>query len=204
MTPIRNRTASSQWDPSTNAMIKKMIPRVIPIALIIWIKCSISFPMGVLPKAKLPVRLAILPITVWSPILMTTALQVPVHEILKIKWLYEKPSTAFVEKKATFAVSKRLLLVQSGFRDWGSDSPVRAELSTLNIKPTLNFTKPTLLYKSYFKTARLYHSHVGRNSIPEFNFNDIPDNQGFSCRVNHNATATDVCFLHGKYILQIT
>lgn len=42
------------------------------------------------------------------------------------------PSTAFVEKKARFLVSKGLSLVRSTPLLWGSDSPVRDELSTLN------------------------------------------------------------------------
>ena len=42
------------------------------------------------------------------------------------------PSTALVEKKARFLVSRGLSLVKSGERDWGSDSPVRDELSTCN------------------------------------------------------------------------
>jgi len=41
-----------------------------------------------------------------------------------------EPSTAFVEKKARFFVSKGLSLVNSGVRLCGSDSPVREELST--------------------------------------------------------------------------
>ena len=41
------------------------------------------------------------------------------------------PSTAFVEKKAKFFVSKGFSLVNSILRDCGSDSPVNDELSTL-------------------------------------------------------------------------
>lgn len=40
------------------------------------------------------------------------------------------PSTQLVEKKVMFRVSKGLSCVQSGERVWGSDSPVREELST--------------------------------------------------------------------------
>jgi hypothetical protein len=40
------------------------------------------------------------------------------------------PSTALVEKKARFLVSSGFSWVYSGPRDWGSDSPVRDELST--------------------------------------------------------------------------
>ena len=61
-------------------------------------------------------REAIRPMTVLSPQEITTALQAP--------------STALVEKKARFLVSMGLLSVHSVPRDWGSDSPVREELST--------------------------------------------------------------------------
>lgn len=40
------------------------------------------------------------------------------------------PSTQLVEKKAMFRVSRGLSWVQSGDLVWGSDSPVRDELST--------------------------------------------------------------------------
>ena len=40
------------------------------------------------------------------------------------------PSTTLVEKKPTFCVSSGFLLVHSVLRFWGSDSPVREELST--------------------------------------------------------------------------
>lgn len=42
----------------------------------------------------------------------------------------QDPSTALVEKKATFFVSKGFSLVHSGERACGSDSPVSDELST--------------------------------------------------------------------------
>ena len=48
------------------------------------------------------------------------------------------PSTQLVEKKAIFFVSNGLLLVNSGERDCGSDSPVNDELSTL--KPAAKMT----------------------------------------------------------------
>ena len=47
------------------------------------------------------------------------------------------PSTALVEKKARFFVSKGFSCVKSGVLVWGSDSPVSEELSTfmiINIK----------------------------------------------------------------------
>lgn len=40
------------------------------------------------------------------------------------------PSTQLVEKKAMLRVSRGLSWVQSGDLVWGSDSPVRDELST--------------------------------------------------------------------------
>lgn len=40
------------------------------------------------------------------------------------------PSTQWVEKKQIFWVSRGFSLVNSGERDWGSDSPVKDELST--------------------------------------------------------------------------
>ena len=64
-------------------------------------------------KSLLP---AILPMTVKSPMLTTMPLAVP--------------STALVEKKAKFLVSKGFSWVNSDDLVWGSDSPVREELST--------------------------------------------------------------------------
>ena len=61
-------------------------------------------------------REAIRPMTVLSPQEITTA--------------RAAPSTALVEKKARFLVSMGLSSVHSAPRDWGSDSPVREELST--------------------------------------------------------------------------
>ena len=44
------------------------------------------------------------------------------------------PSTQLVEKKAMFLVSSGFSLEKSGVRVWGSDSPVREELSTWEMK----------------------------------------------------------------------
>lgn len=44
------------------------------------------------------------------------------------------PSTALVEKKAKFLVSRGFSLVKSAFLVCGSDSPVSEELSTCNSK----------------------------------------------------------------------
>ena len=51
------------------------------------------------------------------------------------------PSTAFVEKNAKFFVSKGLSWENSGVRAWGSDSPVRDELSTWRYKKEKNDRK---------------------------------------------------------------
>ena len=79
-------------------------------------KCSISWAIGVLPVPNPDAKLAILPITVLSPIWTTIPTAVP--------------STALVEKKAKFLVSNGLSCVDSGERVCGSDSPVKDELST--------------------------------------------------------------------------
>ena len=79
-------------------------------------KCSNSMAIGVFPLPKPDAKLAILPMTVLSPMLMITPVAVP--------------STAFVEKNAKFLVSNGLSEVHSSFLDCGSDSPVRDELST--------------------------------------------------------------------------
>ena len=65
-------------------------------------KCSISFAIGVFPEPSPLAKFAIRPMTVRSPVHTTT----PVHV----------PSTAFVEKKARFLVSKGFSLLQSGPR----------------------------------------------------------------------------------------
>jgi len=47
-----------------------------------------------------------------------------------VMMLLNSPSTQLVEKKAMLRVSRGLSWVQSGDLVWGSDSPVRDELST--------------------------------------------------------------------------
>lgn len=47
------------------------------------------------------------------------------------------PSTALVEKKPKFLVSNGFSLVKSDPRDWGSDSPVKLELSTLKPRASI-------------------------------------------------------------------
>lgn len=56
-----------------------------------------------------------------------------------VKWEFTVPSTALVEKKPRFLVSRGFSCVKSTPRLWGSDSPVREELSTL--KPRLSMTR---------------------------------------------------------------
>lgn len=55
------------------------------------------------------------------------------------RWEFTVPSTALVEKKPRFLVSRGFSCVKSTPRLWGSDSPVREELSTL--KPRLSMTR---------------------------------------------------------------
>merc|ERR1719264_2202148 len=114
--PIRKMTASSQLYPRMKAMMKKVTPRKTATPVMMWMKCSISLAMGVCPPSRPEANPAILPMTVLSPMLTTMPTAVP--------------STAFVEKKARFLVSRGFSWVNSGLRAWGSDSPVREELST--------------------------------------------------------------------------
>ena len=99
------------------ATMKKVTPRKTATPVIKWMKWLISLAIGVSPISSPEARLAILPMIVRSPVLMTIPLAVP--------------STQFVEKNARFFVSSGLSFVKSGDLDWGSDSPVRQELSTL-------------------------------------------------------------------------
>ena len=97
-------------------MMKKETPRKTATPVMMWIKWAISLAIGVSPVSKPMARPAMRPITVLSPIMTTMPLAVP--------------STALVEKKARFLVSRGFSWVYSGPRDCGSDSPVREELST--------------------------------------------------------------------------
>ena len=92
MMPMRKITASSQLYPRMKAIMKKLTPRKMATAVMMWMKCSISLAMGVWPPSSPETSPAILPITVLSPTLTTIPTQVP--------------STAFVEKKARFRVSR--------------------------------------------------------------------------------------------------
>ncbi len=115
-------------------MIKNETPRKTATPVIIWIKWAISLAMGVSPVDNPDAKLAIRPITERSPVRITTPLAVPIfylNNLNKIKNQIQ-PSTANVLKKAKFFVSNGFSCVISFDRDWGSDSPVNEELSTLN------------------------------------------------------------------------
>lgn len=116
MIPIKKMTASSHSYCILIEIMKKLTPRKTATPVMMLMKCSISLAIGVLPTPRPLARCAILPITVRSPVAMTTPLAVP--------------STAFVEKKAIFLVSSGLSFENSGVRCCGSDSPVSDELST--------------------------------------------------------------------------
>lgn len=77
MMPMRKITASSQVYSRISERTKKETPRKTATPVIIWIKCSISTAMGVRPPSSPEARVAIRPITVRSPVLMTTPRAVP-------------------------------------------------------------------------------------------------------------------------------
>lgn len=96
--------------------MKKITPRPIAMPPIMWTNLAISSESGVgLATADIE-RLAILPITVSSPVLMTT----PVPE----------PNVHIVPKKATFGLSKMFGTFTSTFLNKSSDSPVNDALFT--------------------------------------------------------------------------
>ena len=95
---------------------KKDTPSAKAMPEMTWTKFSISLLMGVCSAVVDMVSLAIRPMTVSSPVLMTT----PVAS----------PSGTWVPKKARLAVSRTASSVQSGLRFCGSDSPVSEALST--------------------------------------------------------------------------
>jgi len=94
MIPIKNITATNQWYPKIKERTKNVTPRVTATPVMIWMKCSISTAIGVLPDPNPLAKFAIRPMTVLSPVWTTIPVQVP--------------STAFVEKNAKFFVSKGL------------------------------------------------------------------------------------------------
>lgn len=77
MIPMRKMTASSQSQPRMNAMMKKETPRKTATPVIRWMKWAISRAIGVSPISRPEARLAIRPITVRSPVLMTMPCAVP-------------------------------------------------------------------------------------------------------------------------------
>lgn len=122
----------------TRATIKIISPVVIAIPETNWINSWISRDMGVGPESTPDVKEAIRPITVLSPVLITTPRAIPlkfqsINKLLFVLNWNLLPSTALDEKKAKFFVSSGLSCVHSGDRDCGSDSPVKDELSTLKL-----------------------------------------------------------------------
>lgn len=146
MIPMRKMTASSQEYPKMMDRMKKDTPRKTATPVMMWIKCSISLAMGVFPVSSPEVSVAMRPITVRSPVQTTIPRAVPDRETNKshtcdldfyigrqvqhLTVANHEPSTQLVEKKAMLRVSRGLSWVQSGDLVWGSDSPVREELST--------------------------------------------------------------------------
>lgn len=76
ISPIRKMTASSQPYPRMSERMEKVPPRKKATPVIMWMKCSISMLIGVCPTSRLEARIAMRPITVRSPVLMT----IPVAE----------------------------------------------------------------------------------------------------------------------------
>ena len=141
MIPMRKMTASSQEYPRMRERMKKETPRKTATPVMMWMKCSISMEMGVRPTSSPEASVAMRPITVRSPVLITTPRAVPAAMMIRLFSQKQKtdadlmppvfiPSTQLVEKKAMFLVSSGFSLEKSGVRVWGSDSPVREELST--------------------------------------------------------------------------
>ena len=62
-------------------MMKKETPKNTATPVIKWMKCSISLAIGVFPTESPEAKLAIRPITVSSPVQITTPRQVPAQKI---------------------------------------------------------------------------------------------------------------------------
>lgn len=77
MMPMRKMTASSQVYSRISERMKKETPKNTATPVIMWIKCSISAAMGVWPPSSPEARVAILPITVRSPVYTTMPRAVP-------------------------------------------------------------------------------------------------------------------------------
>lgn len=77
MMPMRKMTASSQVYSRIRERMKKDTPRNTATPVMIWMKCSISAAMGVWPPSSPEASVAILPITVRSPVYTTMPRAVP-------------------------------------------------------------------------------------------------------------------------------
>lgn len=77
MIPMRKMTASSQVYSRIRERMKKDTPRNTATPVMMWIKCSISAAMGVWPPSSPDASVAILPITVRSPVYTTMPRAVP-------------------------------------------------------------------------------------------------------------------------------
>lgn len=77
MIPMRKMTASSHVYSRIRERMKKDTPRNTATPVMSWIKCSISAAMGVWPPSSPEARVAILPITVRSPVYTTIPRAVP-------------------------------------------------------------------------------------------------------------------------------
>lgn len=78
MIPMRKMTASSQWYPRMKAVMKNIIPSKTATPVIKWMKWAISLAIGVSPISRPEAKFAMRPITVRSPVLITTPRHVPV------------------------------------------------------------------------------------------------------------------------------
>lgn len=81
MMPMRKMTASSQVYPRIRERMKKDTPRKTATPVMMWMKCSISIEIGVRPTSSPEASVAIRPMTVRSPVLITIPRAVPVAEI---------------------------------------------------------------------------------------------------------------------------
>mmetsp|Transcript_16245 Transcript_16245/g.34323 ORF Transcript_16245/g.34323 Transcript_16245/m.34323 type:complete len:259 (+) Transcript_16245:100-876(+) len=116
MIPIMNTRFSMYGVPIKMLSKKNKTPRNIAIADITKMKWCISLLMGVCSFLVLIASAAMRPITVLSPVAITTPLQLP--------------SGTCVPKKQRFCVSSGSSWEHTGLRFCGSDSPVKAALST--------------------------------------------------------------------------
>jgi len=99
-----------------------------------------------------------------------------------------KPSTANVLKKAKFFVSSGFSLVNSDPRDWGSDSPVNDELSTL--KPWAFITRMSAGTRSPNLTST--RSPTTNSSAFKFRFSPL---RIANASYKHKKKKTQFCFI---------